>query len=135
MVKTKDNIHELGQLIYDAREAKGWSSRALAERIGVHHSYMARLQLGEYGRPAPEILVSISRELGLKLADLYALAGYSSPDELPDLEGFLQVKYRGLPSKDVEALRGHLDYLANKAGIAGQGSFTSSTRTDENKNQ
>ena len=109
-----DSDNRLGNAIYNAREAKQLSSRALAAKVGVHHSYMNRIQLGRYKQVAPDILVAIARELDLKVADLYALAGYSSPDELPNLEGFLHTKYRSLPTEDIQALRSHLDYLVEK---------------------
>lgn len=127
--KTRDRDNRLGETIYMAREVKGVSSRALAARVGIHHSYMNRIQLGEYKQVAPDILVGIARELDLKVADLYALAGYSSPTELPDLEGFLSTKYRSLPSEDVHALRSHLDYLVEKNATHDSDRLTSQEET------
>ncbi|MEM9520402.1 MAG: helix-turn-helix transcriptional regulator [Actinomycetota bacterium] len=110
----KEDSNKLGETIYKARESQGISSRALAERIGVHHSYIARVQLGEYRQVAPDILAKLATELDLRLADLYSLAGYSLPEELPSFEGFLHTQYRSLPTEDVQALRSHLDYLVQK---------------------
>lgn len=113
----KEDSNRLGEVIYQAREAKGISSRALAERIGVHHSYLNRLQLGHHRRVAPEILAKLAVELDLNLADLYIYAGYALPEELPTFEGLLHTQYRSLPSDDVRALRSHLDYLVDKNSL------------------
>ena len=108
----KDN--KLGDIIYKQREAKGISTPKLAEAVGLHHSAMARIQLGEIRQPRPGALARIARALDLDPNELLVTAGYVDPRELPTFKGYLNTKYRELPPAAIDELTGHLDYLVNK---------------------
>ncbi len=74
---------KLGEYIRAQRETLGISQRRLAGRIGLHHSYLARLEAGDYAQPAPAVLHRIAEALDLEPEDLFALAGHTIPHELP----------------------------------------------------
>ena len=98
---TKTEATPLGDHIYQKREERGLSTLKLAQQIGIHHSVLARIQLGEIRKPRQEVLAKIAKALDLSPVDLYALAGYETSNELPDIRGFLGVKYRALPTEDI----------------------------------
>lgn len=113
--------NRLGDAIYNARERKGLATLRLAAAVGVHHSTLARIQLGENTRPAPQLLTRIAEALDLNPAELHSLAGYTPPSELPDLTGWLNVKHRGLPETAAIELQRHLDYLIDKHNTSNEG--------------
>ncbi len=106
--------NKLGDSTYEAREARGLSTVKLAKLVHVHQSTLARIQLGENKRPAPQLLTRIAEALELNPGEPHALAGYTPASELPELKGWLNVKHRGLPEEAARELQGHLDYLVAK---------------------
>ena len=70
----------LGNFIHTRRMAlhekhKGYSIRALAKRIGIHQSYLSKLERGEHAPLSQERIVALARELGEDQELLLALAG------------------------------------------------------------
>jgi transcriptional regulator with XRE-family HTH domain len=90
--ETPDGI-KLGEYLRAQRETVGTSQRQLAGRIGVHHSYLARLEAGDAAQPAPAILHRLAEALDLDPEDLFALAGHIVPHELPSFAPYLRAKY------------------------------------------
>jgi transcriptional regulator with XRE-family HTH domain len=90
------------------------STYELARRVGIHSSTMADIQTGAIKKPGPEILSRIAESLDVSESELYALAGYLPGEDLPDLRGYLNIKYRSLPPAAVDSLIGHAEYLAAK---------------------
>lgn len=113
-MKQRGKANRLGDFIYKTREEKGISTPKLAKAVGVHHSAIARIQLGEIKQPRPALLARIAEELDVSSGELYALADYRTEDDLPDLRGWLHIKHRALPDDAVETLQGHLDYLVDR---------------------
>lgn len=106
---------QLGNLVKQYRQRKGWSQRMAADRMGYHHSYLARIESGAYASPAPKQLKAIARVLGAPIEDLYALAGYQVPERLPALAPYLRVKY-DLPEQAVGQLQDYFELLSAKYG-------------------
>src|SRR5712691_8194876 len=93
----------LGRLIKKHRLAKGLTLRAAAEQMGYDHSYLGRLEAGDYETPSPKLLQAVARVLVIPIEDLYALSGYSVSDRLPDFAPYLRAKF-DLPDEAVERL-------------------------------
>lgn len=64
----------LGQRIRALRKRLGVSQEELADRAGVHWTYLARAERGEQN-PTLENLHAIAQALGVSLADLFQLEG------------------------------------------------------------
>ena len=66
-----------GDILREAREAKAFSLRELAERVGIDYSRLARIEQGT--RPAPGLaeIRRLSETLELDMADLLVAAGTS----------------------------------------------------------
>lgn len=109
--------HLLGRQIRRARESQDLSTYALAKLTNIHRSTLQLLEKGEIRSPSPEYLARIAKALDLNLADLYPLAGYAIPRDLPNFTGYLAAKFRGLPPEAIDELDGHLQYLADKHGL------------------
>lgn len=64
---------QLGKAIKQAREKAGLTQEALAQNVGVHVSYLSRLERGVEKNPTKEVLEGIGRILKMKASDLLAL--------------------------------------------------------------
>lgn len=70
------------------RQARGMSQRELAERVGIDHTYLSKLETGAreldgYG-PSPTLLVGLSLVLRADAFDLFIAAG-KVPIEVAEL--------------------------------------------------
>lgn len=83
----------LGGVIRQAREALGLSIRHLSTAVDVHHSFLARLETGDYRTAKPAFLQRLSRVLELDERDLFSLAGLDAPEGLPAFTPYLRAKY------------------------------------------
>lgn len=112
---------QLGRLVKKHRQAKGLSLRAAAEQIGYDHSYLGRIEAGDYESPAPKLLKKLATVLDIPIEDLYALAGYQVEDRLPDFAPYLRAKF-DLPDEAVDRLDEYFQMLKEKYGVeAGDG--------------
>src|SRR5579862_7100993 len=108
----------LGALLRQKREALGYSKKRLAAAAGVPDSTVVRLEQGLFAAPRPDKLARFAQLLGLRLADLYAKAGYIVPDELPSFASYLPVRYPKLPQEAVAELERHFEGLLERLGLS-----------------
>lgn len=98
---SKPQSKALGKLIQRERAKAKLTQRGLAERAGVTHPTILRLERGEFGRPDPEKLQRIAHALDLGAGDFFALAGYIHADHLPSLDPYLRAMFEDdLSAKD-----------------------------------
>lgn len=114
----EEQAQELGQRLRERREQLGLSTREVAARAETSHSTVVRLEQGFYEAPPADKLSRVAEALGLSLADVYALAYYSVPSELPSFRPYLRTKYRDLPAPAVEELERSFLRIAKRHGIA-----------------
>lgn len=107
---------QLGRLIKKYRLEKGLTQRAAADQMGYDHTYLARLEAGDYEAPRPKALKAIARVLEVPIEDLYALSGYQVEDRLPDLAPYLRAKY-DLPDEAIERLDEYFQMLRERYGV------------------
>lgn len=108
---------ELGERLRTRREELGLSLRDLERETGVDNGTIARIEQGAFGAPRPDKLSRIADSLGLSLADVFALAEYVVPDDLPTFTPYLRSKYRDLPAPAVEELERSFKRLAKRHGF------------------
>jgi transcriptional regulator with XRE-family HTH domain len=106
-----DGLPTLAEYLRTAREQAGISQRQLAGRVGIHHSYLARLESGETANPAAELLQKIADTLEISSADLFAFIGVKPQQGLPDLAPYLRAKYK-LDESAIRELAEHVKRLA-----------------------
>lgn len=94
-------LKELGRVIARQRAKAKLTQRGLAEKAGVTHPTILRMERGEFKRPDPEKLQRIAQALDLGAGDFFALAGYIHADHLPSLGPYLRTKFADdLSAKD-----------------------------------
>ncbi len=117
----------LEEVLRTTREASGLSIRRLAERTGLHHAGLARIELGEQ-RPTPDTLGRLAHVLELDEADLFALAGYRLPEGLPSFPAYLRAKYE-MSDEAATQLNEFFGFLQDKYGIENKGDLDASGST------
>jgi transcriptional regulator with XRE-family HTH domain len=111
------NRIRLGRLLRDRREALTLSTRKLEELSGVTGATIVRIEQGEFAAPAPDKLARIANVLGVPLEDVYAIAEYAAPRQLPNLSPYLRTKYRDLPDSVAKKIEAYAQDLATKHGV------------------
>ena len=106
----------LGAAIRRHRVAAGLSQNKLAEladqqlerrasdgeKQRLRNSTILRLEDGKIRAPRPDLITAIAHVLNVDAADYFALAGYTTPNELPDLATYLRTKYPNLRQRDIK---------------------------------
>lgn len=105
-----DGQSTLAGYLRTAREQAGMSQRQLAARVGIHHSYLARLESGDNDSPAAEVLQTIADVLEISSADLMVFIGVKPPEGLPDLAPYLRAKYH-LDETAIREMAEHMQRL------------------------
>ena len=112
---------KLGRYLRDRRNELGLSVRDLEEIAEVSNATIVRFEQGAFAAPAPDKLSRIAEALKLSLADVFALADYAVPSDLPAFTGYLRTKYRDLPAPAVEELERTFARIAKRHGFNPQG--------------
>lgn len=77
----------LGEFVRERRLFKEWSKRALAEKAGISHSEVHRIENGERTNPSVPVLNALAEALGVPKDDILRLAGYKADDgDVPLIE-------------------------------------------------
>ena len=111
----------LGRLLRARREELGLSSRQLAEQAAMDDATIVRIEQGAFAAPRPDKLSRIAEALGLSLADVFALADYAVPDDLPSFQPYLRTKYRDMPAEAFDDLNKAFARIVKKHGYAPDG--------------
>lgn len=107
---------QLGDTIKQAREGLGLSLRQLAEAVDVHHSFLGRLESGDYQTAKPAILQRLSRVLEIDERDLFALAGHDAPEGLPAFTPYLRAKYE-MSDEAAKTLQDYFTFVTDKYDV------------------
>ncbi len=113
-----EQAKKLGEYLREARQAKGLSKLALAAITNINDATIFRIEDGQFNRPSPDKLARIAEVLEVPLADVFALADYAVPTELPSFAPYLRTKYRDLPDEAREAIETYAEQIAHKHGVA-----------------
>jgi transcriptional regulator with XRE-family HTH domain len=116
-----DQAAELGQVLRTRRQALGLSTRQLSALSGVNDITIVRIELGRFAAPRADKLAKLADALGLRLADIFALAEYVAPSQLPTLQPYLRSKYRDLPPEALADIERYATRLAKRHGVALEG--------------
>jgi transcriptional regulator with XRE-family HTH domain len=61
---------KLGERLRSIRQEKSWSLETLAERAGMHVTYLSSIERG-YRNPTLNVIGSLAQALGLSLSELF----------------------------------------------------------------
>jgi transcriptional regulator with XRE-family HTH domain len=112
-----EQAKELGRQLRARREELGLSVRDVERLADVDNGTIVRIEQGAFAAPRPDKLSRMAEALGLNLADVFALADYSVPSELPSFAPYLRTKYRDLPAPAVEELERSFQRIAKRHGF------------------
>jgi len=93
MIEKKENAKRLGDYVRARRHAMRLTLAQAERRSGVDATYWSKLELGEYKSPNPRYLVAIAHTLDVAVEELYGLAGYYLPTQLPSFAPYLRSRY------------------------------------------
>lgn len=113
-----EQARRLGAYLRRARHAKGLSARQLGDLVNISDATVVRFENGNFTLPSPEKLARIAEALDVPVADVFALAGYAAPTELPSFTPYLRTKYRSLPETAVEEIEKYVTRIASKHGVS-----------------
>lgn len=74
-------MNTLGEFIKERRLAKNLSKRALAEKAGISHTEVHRIENGERKNPSVPVLNSLADALGISKETLLQTAGYVNENQ------------------------------------------------------
>jgi len=114
--ETQPDGVRLGEVIREARSQLNLSMRQLAEAVDVHHSFVARLESGDYQTAKPAFLQRLSRMLELDERNLFALAGLDAPEGLPAFTPYLRAKYE-MSDEAAKALHEYFSFVTDKYDV------------------
>ncbi len=93
----------LGEYLRSERERAGWSQRQFATMVGIHYSYLSRLESGTTANPAPELLQRIAEVLEIDAAELLTYIGIKP--SLPEPRMYFRSAYGLTPEQAEQAAR------------------------------
>lgn len=105
------NAKKLGRLLEKHRKALGLSQEKLGAKVGLPASTILRLERGEFKAPSPEKLQRLAVALEVDFEDLFALAGYGTPEGLPGLPIYLRQKFDDLSDDGVARVERYVERL------------------------
>ncbi|MGI6712857.1 MAG: helix-turn-helix domain-containing protein [Bacillota bacterium] len=94
---------DLAKFIEELRTRRSLSQRQLAERAGISHTEVWRLETGERKNPSPPVLKALAPHLGVSYERLMRKAGYL--EEKVDHTGYTEMIYRDENNKVVDIFR------------------------------
>jgi transcriptional regulator with XRE-family HTH domain len=120
----------LGAMLRQRRLNEHLSLNQLAQQVNVTRQYLSRLETGAYQHPSPVIITRLARALDISQADLFAAAGHTLPEELPEYLPYLQAKHMSWPKEAIRELQQHFEYVRFKYRLDNEQSNESSEITD-----
>jgi transcriptional regulator with XRE-family HTH domain len=112
-----DQALQLGRVLKARREARGLSTHRLARATEMDQATIVRLEAGSIVAPRPDKLSRLAQALGISGADVFAMADYTVPADLPSLRPYLHTRYRGLLAEDIDKIEAYVGRLAKKRGF------------------
>lgn len=83
----------LGRLLAQARRNKGMSLRTVAERAGVEHNWLTRVEQGHFNQPAPERITRVIEVLGIDPERIDRITKGHVSNSLPGVRTYFRAKY------------------------------------------
>lgn len=99
----KEQAQRIGRMIATARHNKGWSLRQLSNETGLSHTWLLKLERGEYVTPAPDRLIRVTDALGVDPERIERVVKGQMADSLPGVRTYFRAKY-DLSQEDIDKI-------------------------------
>lgn len=93
-----DKKRQFAAYLAKHRKRRGLSMSDLAKAAGTTKSNISYWESGKW-LPKADQLQPLAEALGVSYEDLFAIAGYASPEALPEPTPYLRAKYPDAPKK------------------------------------
>lgn len=113
----QEQAQQLGQYLQARRKASGLSTHRLAAAAGMDQATVVRFEAGSFSAPRPDKLARLAEALEASGADVFALAGYTPPHDLPSLRPYLGARYPALLAEDIDRIEAYVGRIARKRGF------------------
>ncbi|HEU0087708.1 MAG TPA: helix-turn-helix transcriptional regulator [Pseudonocardiaceae bacterium] len=117
----QDASQQFGKHIRHLRKQRKLSIRGLANKAGIDSGALTRLEHGKVQAPQPHTLTALAAALQVPLADLFAMAGYVIPYDLPSIAPYLNARYSFLPEEARASVNDYLQGLIDEHGLDPEG--------------
>ncbi|MGH3904684.1 MAG: helix-turn-helix domain-containing protein [Pseudonocardiaceae bacterium] len=112
-----DAAQQFGAYIKRLRTEQKLSMRGLAHKANIDSGALTRIEQGKVDTPQPDTLKALAEALQVPLADMFAMAGYVIPYDLPSLTPYLQARYSHLPEETLASANDYLQRLIDEHGL------------------
>ncbi len=109
----KEQANRIGRMIATARRNKGWSLRQLSNETGISHTWLLKLEHGEYVTPAPDRLIRVADALGVDPERIERVVKGQMSDSLPSVRTYFRAKY-DLTATEIDALERAVEDIQRK---------------------
>ncbi len=114
---TPEQAKQLADLLNAKQAATGLSGAEVARRAGVDAGTVSRIERGQIPNPTAKTLLSLGEVLGIPESELFAVAPWATPQELPTIRPYLRTKYH-MPESAMQEIEAQFDTIARKHGIS-----------------
>lgn len=112
----QDATPRFGEYIRQLRKKRKLSARGLGNMAGLSSGELSRLENGKRS-PQPDTLKALARTLDVPVADMFSMAGYTIPYDLPSMAPYLHARYGHLPEETLSAVNDYLERLIDEHGL------------------
>lgn len=114
---TPEQAKQLANLLTTKQAATGLSGAEVARRAGVDAGTVSRIERGQIPNPTAKTLLALGKVLGIPESELFAVAPWATPQELPTIRPYLRTKYH-LPDSAMQEIEAHFAEIAQRHGIS-----------------
>ena len=111
----RDATLQFGEYLQRLRQDRRLSVRELGRMANLDAGGLTRLERGGIS-PQPDTLKALSAALEVPLADLFTMAGYVIPSDLPSMSTYLRTRY-GLPEDTIASVDEYVQKLIDERGL------------------
>ena len=114
---TPEQAKQLSNLLTSRRVAAGLSGAEVARRAGVDVGTVSRIERGQIPSPTAKTLLALGKVLDIPASDLFTVAPWATPQELPTIRPYLRTKYH-MPDDAMQEIERHFTEVAQRHGIS-----------------
>lgn len=131
----QEPVNRFGEYIKRLREERKVGVRTLASQAGINSGELSRLETGKRPTPKPDTLKALAVALDVPLADMFAMADYVIPYDLPSITPYLHARYGHLPPDTLTSIDNYLKRLIDEHGMDPDGphDFEDETNTSSQR--
>ncbi|GCB48484.1 helix-turn-helix domain-containing protein [Streptomyces sp. NL15-2K] len=112
---TQDTQQQFGDYLKGLRQSKGLGVRELARRAELDAGGITRIEQGKIS-PTLDTLKALATALEVPSSDLFTMAGYVTPSDLPSMSTYLRTRY-GLPEETIASVDEYVQRLIDERGL------------------